>query len=43
MARDAIIHCKDMSTVDPMEYVLSCNPIKDLRCGVSEKTIQQCG
>ena len=38
-ARDAIIHCKDMSTVDQWNMFYRRILIKDLRCGVSEKTI----
>ena len=38
-ARDAIIHCKDMATVDQWNMFYRRILIKDLRCGVSEKTI----
>ena len=38
-ARDAIIHCKDMSTVNQWNMFYRRILIKDLRCGVSEKTI----
>ena len=38
-ARDAIIHCKDMATIDQWNMFYRRILIKDLRCGVSEKTI----
>ena len=38
-ARDSIVHCKDMSTVDQWNMFYRRILIKDLRCGVSEKTI----
>ena len=40
-ARDAIILCKDTATVDQWNMLYRRILIKDLRCGVSEKTVNK--